>query len=177
MKIITLSAFLMISSFSFSQIKITGKIINQDSKPVEFAEILLLNKDSVAIKSELTDQNGFFSIDTKQGSYIFQIKQFKEIIYARNIEVLSHLDLGTIKAENTTNLQEVIIQEKKKLIERKIDRLIFNVENSIAATGGDALDALRVTPSIRVQNDQISMVGKSGMAVMIDDKLMQLSGN
>jgi hypothetical protein len=74
-------------------------------------------------------------------------------------------------------IQEVEITAKKKLIERKIDRLVFNVENSIAASGGDALDALKVTPGIKVQNDQISMIGKSGMSVMIDDRLVQLSGD
>lgn len=73
-------------------------------------------------------------------------------------------------------IQEVEITAKKKLIERKVDRLVFNVENSISATGGDALDALKITPSIRVQNDQISMIGKSNMAIMINDRLMQLSG-
>jgi outer membrane receptor protein involved in Fe transport len=51
------------------------------------------------------------------------------------------------------------------------------VENSISAAGGDALDALKVTPGLRVQNDQISMIGKSGMAVMIDDRILQLSGD
>lgn len=74
-------------------------------------------------------------------------------------------------------VEEVEIRAKKKLIERKVDRLVFNVENSISATGGDALDALKVTPGLRIQNDQISMIGKSGMAVMIDDRLMQLSGD
>jgi hypothetical protein len=74
-------------------------------------------------------------------------------------------------------IQEVEITAKKKLIERKIDRLVFNVENSISASGGDALDALKVTPGIKVQNDQISMIGKSGMSVMIDDRMIQLSGD
>lgn len=58
-----------------------------------------------------------------------------------------------------------------------MDRLIFNVENSISPPGGDAIDALKVTPSIRVQNDMITMIGKSGMSVMVDDKLIQLSGD
>jgi hypothetical protein len=73
-------------------------------------------------------------------------------------------------------IQEVEIQAKKKLVERKIDRLVFNVENSISAIGGDALDALKITPGLRVHNDKISMIGKSGMSVMVDDKLIQLSG-
>ncbi|WP_291066499.1 outer membrane beta-barrel family protein, partial [Empedobacter sp. UBA5036] len=60
---------------------------------------------------------------------------------------------------------------------RKIDRTIYNVENSISTIGGDALDALKMTPRINVKNDQISMIGKSGMSVMVDDKLIQVSGD
>jgi len=74
-------------------------------------------------------------------------------------------------------IQEVEVVGKRKLIERKIDRLVFNVENSITAIGGDALDALRTTPGVRIQNDQISMVGKSGMSVMIDDRMILLTGD
>ncbi|MDO3425948.1 outer membrane beta-barrel family protein [Chryseobacterium sp. APV1] len=74
-------------------------------------------------------------------------------------------------------IEQIEIVTKKKLIERKIDRLVFNVENSISATGGDALDALKVTPGIRVLNDKISMIGKSGMIVMVDDKVIKLSGD
>lgn len=66
---------------------------------------------------------------------------------------------------------------RKTLIERKVDRLVFNVENSISATGGDALDALKITPGLKVQGDQIMMIAKKGMSVMIDDKLIQLSGD
>ena len=76
-----------------------------------------------------------------------------------------------------TQIQEVEILAKKKLIERKVDRLVFNVENSISATGGDALDALKVTPGLKVQNDQISMIGKGNMLVLINDRPTQLSGD
>lgn len=74
-------------------------------------------------------------------------------------------------------IQEVEIKATKKLIERKIDRLVFNVESSTSAEGGDAMDALRVTPGIKVINDKLSIVGKSTVSVMIDDKIMQLSGD
>lgn len=74
-------------------------------------------------------------------------------------------------------IQSVELKANKKLVERKIDRLVFNVENSVSATGGDALDILRVTPGLKVQNDQISIIGKSGISVMINDRLMQLSGD
>lgn len=172
------SFFLLTSLNVHSQIKIIGKIINSsDSNPVVFAEIILQTKDSVAIKSELSNENGNFQIDTKSGNYILQIKQFGNILYNTDLFLEKTINLGIIKTKTFNNLKEVIITNKKKLIERKIDRLVFNVENSISATGGDALDALKLTPGLRVQNDQIAMIGKSGMAVMIEDKLIQITGD
>ncbi len=50
---------------------------------------------------------------------------------------------------------------KKKLVERKIDRMVFNVENSIASQGMDGVEALRNTPLVKVdETSGISIVGK-----------------
>lgn len=90
---------------------------------------------------------------------------------------ISSFAQDSIKKIVEKQIEQIEIIGKKKLIERKIDRLVFNVGNSISATGGDALDALKITPGLRVANDKISMIGKSGMAVMVDDRLIQLSGD
>ncbi|NHW58894.1 TonB-dependent receptor, partial [Escherichia coli] len=47
-------------------------------------------------------------------------------------------------------IQTVELKAQKKLVERKVDRLIFNVENAVSVVGGDALDALKATPSVRI---------------------------
>lgn len=73
-------------------------------------------------------------------------------------------------------LKEVTVVAKKRIFVRQTDRLVFNVENSIMSSGGNAMDALRITPGIKVQNDQISMIGKSGMMIIIDDRIIPLSG-
>lgn len=62
------------------------------------------------------------------------------------------------------------------MIERKSDKLIFNVEQSIAATGGDVIDALKLTPGVKVDNDNISLIGKGNIIILIDNKPVQLSG-
>jgi hypothetical protein len=82
-------------------------------------------------------------------------------------------------AKDTTKvqLQEVFVQGKKKLYEQKVDRLVFNVENSINASNGDAIDVLKITPSVKVGNDdQISLVGKQGVRVMINGRLLNITG-
>lgn len=68
------------------------------------------------------------------------------------------------------------VSARKKLIEQKVDRLVFNMENTIAASGGDSLDALKITPGLRVENDKISMTGKWSLRVMVDGRMLHLSG-
>lgn len=89
------------------------------------------------------------------------------------------LFLNTMNAQekettNETSLETVVIKKEKKIIERKVDRLIYNVENSIASTGGNALDALKSAPMVRVQNEVISIVGKGEVLIMIDDRLQKI---
>ncbi|WP_372483048.1 TonB-dependent receptor domain-containing protein [Elizabethkingia anophelis] len=168
--------FILYQSLFSQQFQLTGKVTGEKKAHTEFVEILILKKDSVAIKSQLADEKGLFSIQVPKGEYVIQIRQLGGIIYSKNFDLKNDLNLGEIRIEKIKNIKEIVLEGKKRLIERKVDRIIFNVENSISATGGDALDALRVAPSVRVQNDQISMIGKSGMSVMVDDRLVQLSG-
>ncbi|MDN3594008.1 outer membrane beta-barrel family protein [Zunongwangia endophytica] len=70
----------------------------------------------------------------------------------------------------------MLITSKKKLIERKIDRLIFNVENSSKSSQGDVVEVLKIVPGIRVENDAINMIGKGNMRVMLNEQILQLSG-
>ncbi len=89
---------------------------------------------------------------------------------------LDSLQVHIDSLEWKLQLKEVTVVGQKKIFERKIDRLVFNVENSIINSGSNAMDALRITPGITVQNDQISMMAKSGTMITIDDRIIPLSG-
>ena len=164
--------------FCFSQVKISGQIKDEKNNPVEFIEVQLQNKDSIIFKSELTNVEGKFILETEKGKYTLLVRQLGIIYHKQDIDVNQDTTLGVINIiEKTQELQEVVITSKKKLIERKVDRLVFNVENSIAVTGGNALDALKITPRVKVVNEQISMIGKGGMMIMLNDRPLQLSGD
>lgn len=175
-KIIT---FLIIFSSltATSQTEITGSVLEKESqKPLEFAEVILLTNESSVLTGGITDENGAFKLSAKPGDYTLQVTYVGQILYANTINVAEQsIALSVIEIVNAQELDEVVIAAKKKLIERKIDRLVFNVENSSKASAGDALEVLRVTPGVRVQNDQITMIGKSNLQVMINDKIVQLS--
>ena len=176
--LLSLLLIILFQNHIFSQIKISGQIKDEKNNPVEFIEIQLQNKDSIIFKSELTNADGKFILETEKGEYSLLIRQLGVIYHKQKINVTQDTYIGIINiTEKVKELQEILVTSKKKLLERKVDRIIFNVENSISASGGDAIDALKITPNIRVQNDKITMIGKNGMGIMIDDKLIQLSGD
>ncbi|MBP6126968.1 outer membrane beta-barrel family protein [Flavobacterium sp.] len=176
--LITLSLIILFLNHGFSQIKINGQIKDEKNNPIEFIEVQLQNKDSIIFKSEFTNTYGNFLIETEKGEYLLIAKQLGKILHSQKLDANQNLNLGVLQIIIPDNqIQEVKITSKKKLIERKVDRLVFNVENSISAIGGDAIDALKITPRVKVKNDNISMIGKNNMSVMIDDKLILLSGD
>ena len=158
----------------FAQIKISGTIESKDKTPIEFAEIVLIAKDSTFLKSEVTDDKNSFLIETEKGWFKLQIRQLDKVIYSKDFDLETDLNMGVITIDNNNQLQAVTVVGKKKLIERKVDRLVFNIENSISGVGSDALEALKITPGVKVQNETISMIGKSKLSVMVDDKIIQL---
>lgn len=71
----------------------------------------------------------------------------------------------------------VLVRGSKPLIEVQRDKLLLNVEGSIVAAGSTALDILSRAPGVRVDvNDAISLRGRSGVAIWIDGRPSQLSG-
>lgn len=81
--------------------------------------------------------------------------------------------------DSIRNVEQINLLIKKKLIERKADRLIFNVEASVASQGMDATETLANVPMLKVDENMgsISITGKSTVSVMINGRMLNLSGN
>lgn len=157
------------------QISVKGRIINQSRQPVEFVHINLLNNESVRTSQAFTDSLGYFSIKADKGDYRLIIEQFGKVFTNTALLLRQDTTLADIQIDEVTELEGVTVTGRKKQIEQKVDRLVFHVQNSTFATGGTALDALKATPTVRVQNDNISIVGKGNALVMIDDRLQRMS--
>ena len=80
--------------------------------------------------------------------------------------------------DSLKEIEQVNILVKQKLLERKADRLIFNVEASIASQGMDAGETLANVPMLKVDENlgTISIIGKSSVNVMINGRMLNLSG-
>lgn len=162
--------------------RIYGRVLDADGKNIEFATAALL-KDSVLVKTTFTEKDGLFSFDKlSYGKYLIKVSVVGSPIYQTDTLVLTAnravINLADIKIKaGATNLKEVNISGQKAFVERKIDRTVVNVDALISNAGTTALDVLSKSPGVNVdQNGVISLKGKSGVAIFIDDKPTYLSG-
>ena len=175
MKTITTLLIAFICSISFGQ-TFTGKVIDKQNQPISFANIVAKDKtNNSLITGVISDENGEFSINTKKKNVYLEISFVGFTTKKINP---TKTTIGTIiLEEDGQQLQEIVITARKKLIEQKVDRLVFNIENTVAGTGGTAIDALKSTPSVNVDTDNLAIVGKGNVRVMVNDRIVQLSGS
>ncbi len=171
--------FAVASSAFFSAQSIEGTITDKSHQPSADTEILL-TKENLKFSS-ITDEKGKFKIQLKEdGKYVLQIIKDGITTNTENITIKGDLFKNIEIKEETTlteqKIEGVTMTAKKKLFERKVDRLVFNVENSVASQGIDAVEALAKTPMVRATDDAISIAGKSNVAIMVNDRLLNLSG-
>lgn len=178
MKKANLIIFLLLPLFCLAQtsFKLKGKIANE-TIPLEWADVSISNSEGKIIDGTISKQDGSFEINLKKGSYKIGISLLGFTVYDKEITIENDTDLGTIiLKENTTNLTEVVIESKKKTIEQKTDRLVYNLENNVTTVGGDALSAINTAPGVVVQNNTINILGKGTSRVMINGRMIELVG-
>ncbi len=139
-------------------------------------------KDSSFAKTTLADDNGKFEFEMlKEGSYKVVIAQSGLQQYSSAIIVIlpqqPQMQLEPIVLnEVAANLQEVKVVSKKPFIEKKIDRVVVNPDALIGNAGATSLEVLEKAPGVLVDiNGNISLKGKPGVLVFIDDKPTYLS--
>ncbi len=175
MKTLQLLIALLFSGILSAQ-TITGKVADK-TDVIPFANVIV-TKNNKTIAGTTTNNEGLFELKILKGSYIIEISYLGYKNWKKEIMVDTNLNLGNILlTESSQALDEIVIKTEKRVLERKIDRLVFNVEKSIAATGGNGLDVLRITPGVQVQNGSLEILGKGATRVMINGRISPLAGD
>ncbi|HXB34860.1 MAG TPA: outer membrane beta-barrel family protein [Puia sp.] len=82
-----------------------------------------------------------------------------------------------LPAPKAKTMQEATVTGHIPPVQHRKDRTIINVEASPTNTGATVLEVLEKSPGVTVdRNGGITLNGKSGVLVMIDDKLTYLTG-
>ncbi|MDM1556654.1 MULTISPECIES: outer membrane beta-barrel family protein [Chryseobacterium] len=174
MKKILLSAVILLPAALFSQ-TIKGKI-TQRGKAISYVEVIAV-KDQKK-QTAISDEKGNYSLKlSENGNYNIKLIQDGTEVSVMDVAVQGDIKQDFfIEEKKEKQIEGVTLTARKKLIERKADRLVFNVANSVASQGMDGADALSTTPLVKIdENTGVSIAGKSGVAVMINDRILNLS--
>ncbi len=174
---------------------ISGTVTDNQQKPVDLATVRLMRLSDPAdqalagqaaeapvISSTYSDIDGTYIFQSlPQGAYRISVSllghatEFSEpIIIGSGV---THLPAVNFQLNfSTQQLETVTITAERPLVERRPDMLVVNVENSALAAGNSALDILERSPGVTLdKDDNISLMGKQGVVVMIDGKQTHLS--
>ena len=168
--------FPVISCLGQSTIK--GKITDRQ-QALPFATVLLLKLDSVVVKGVMTENTGAFVFENIQPGRYFLSASMVGYVKFHSPLITVDKDLvmpDIVLEESATALDEVSITANKPLFEQQTDRLVVNVASSITASGNTLLEVLQKSPGVVVnrQSNSIAMNGKTGVRIMINDKVVQL---
>lgn len=157
--------------------KISGVILDKEStNPLPFASVGVYSEKDSLVGGGITDENGKFSIELPFGRFYSLIEfmgyeAYKTDFFNLNREK-SNLNLGDFPLSSSAeNLDEVIVQGEKTVMELALDKRVFNVGKDLANTGGNASDILMNLPSIAVDPEgNVRLRGSSNVRILIDGK-------
>jgi len=183
-----LSFFCLFASKTYAQAPadivkytITGKVIDDELEvPLEYATISVENvNDPSIVNGSVTDADGKFSIEVKEGTYnivvefiSYQTKEFN------NRNITGDLNLGTIKLGlGSENLDEVVVRAETTQVDVRLDKKIYNIGKDLTTAGGTVSDALNNVPSVTVDIDgAISLRGNENVKILINGKPSAMAG-
>lgn len=164
--------------------KLIVPVVNNQQVAIASATVeLLRGKDSILVKAGITDSLGITVFQQIiPGTYLLRVSsvsytpQYTELIQLPLNEQggqLPPIVLQTVPAL----LQEVTVLSKKPFIQQLPGKTIINVDAGITNAGTTAMEVLEKSPGVTVDKDgNISLKGKAGVLIMIDNKPSYVSG-
>lgn len=159
--------------------KISGVVIDSITKaPIDYASVSLYKINSTKpLTGVLTDATGSFKLNEIQaGTYNVVISFIgynnKTVKSVTTTDAKLDKEIGKVTLSPETNaLKEVVVVGNTQQVTNKIDKIVYNVEKDMTATGGNATDVLQKVPMVNVDiNGNVSIRGDGNVRVLINGK-------
>lgn len=153
--------------------QISGVIVDSLTlKPGEYFTIAL-KKDSMVIKSAVSNEQGKFSFDgISQGKYKIIIGSVGYRSKLLDVNLKDDLNLGKILVVSSGNeLNEVSVAGSKPIIKQEPDRIIYDIQSDPESKVLSVLDMMRKVPLLSVDaDDNVKLKGAGNYRILINGK-------
>jgi len=142
---LTLYILLLLSSLSYSQSQIAGKVLDENQEPMQFATVIVYPKiDSLALIGDLTSTDGTFIIKgLKNEKYILTVQMLGYEDHTQEITVDGYINIVPVQLKiQATTLDAVEIVAHQSTIESHLGKKVLRIGNDLTSTGSNALEAI-----------------------------------
>ena len=153
--------------------KITGKVIDKESKAVEFASVVLSNNSTKKLTGTTTGEDGIFAINAKEGVYTFEVSLLGYEKYTLKLTVYNDINVGDVVLKEEINT----LKEAKVVANRvsyNMEGYEYKVGNIETLKNKDLTDILRTAPGIMVAN-KITLYGSTIGNIYVDRRRVKMT--
>jgi hypothetical protein len=149
---------------------LTGKIADRQKLPIPFANIILLNADSLFLTGSVSNTDGVFQLIFSDDAVWMKISC---IGYQEKIISLpaNQVDMGDILLEEDTYmLGEVIIKEDLPKTYISGDAIVTHVAGSVLEKAGSAQEVLASLPGVIHKGEDLNVFGRGVPVIYINNR-------
>lgn len=169
--------FLFTTHFASAQ-SVAGRITDQQSQPVEFANILLLSSlDSSFVQGAVSNADGRFQLPVSEAEaeaaevYILKVSSVGYQTVSRPTQAGKAADV--ILPTDAVMLGEAVATAKLPEHRIKDGSLVTNIENSVLSQSGTANDVLKYIPGVQGAEGEFKVFGKGTPLIYINGREMR----
>lgn len=172
MKRFVILSWAILSAAAASSQTIFGRIIDEQSQPMAFVNVVLLsNADSAYIKGAITKDDGTFTIPIECKDVLLKVSSVGYITQYSNAQ---QGNVGDIQMQpDNQMLGEVVVKGNVPAYRQTAEGIQTNVANSILSKLGTADDVLKHVPGIIQKGDGYEVFGKGTPLIYINGRLMR----
>lgn len=171
MKYSILFILLLIVSLNASAQMFSGRVLDDQKIPVQYATVALLSvADSSLISGTVTDEQGIFKIEVSESKpYLLAVSY---VGYKRSIQRLMPSIIGDIVIiPDDRMLDEVVVTQHLPLYRLDNGGLTTKVENTILSKAGTAMNVAELLPGVLKRPDgTLEVLGKGTPLIYINNR-------
>ena len=166
-----LLAMLSATTFAIAQ-NITGRIIDEQSQPMPFANVVLVNcTDSTYIAGAVTKDDGTFSISTDKQDGLLKVSSVGYILMYIDARQGNVGDIQMLPDEQM--LGEVVVKGSRPQYKMTTGGMTVDIQNSLLKDVGTADDVLSMLPQVQGSDGNFTVFAKGTPEIYINNKKVQ----
>lgn len=166
---------------SLSAQTVSGKLIDENSQPLPYANVVLLSlPDSAFVNGTISGEDGSFTLEATSEN---QIVKISSIGYRTVYKPVSPANIGIIQlVSDAQQLGEVVVKVDLPKTRVKGDAMVTQIQNTILEKAGTGNDLLNKIPGVSAKDGTVNVFGAgigeiyiNGRKVRNSSELDQLS--